>query len=131
MALILQLLILLIIFLPLQLALCTGVISGTSLYSTGGDAGQCDSYLDLIRAPYVLYGVKYIDLVSRPLFLGTAVLEIKGERLRGGGTSVVAVTLEGVVYGIATQSDTLVEIKLGTNPVIGLGFPYVLICFKK
>ena len=30
-----------------------------------------DSYLDLDRAPYVLYGVKYIDLVSlAPLFRG-------------------------------------------------------------
>ena len=27
-----------------------------------------DSYLDLNHAPYVLYGVKYIDLVSLVLF---------------------------------------------------------------
>ena len=29
-----------------------------------GSAEASDSYLDLIRAPYVLYGVKYTGLVS-------------------------------------------------------------------
>jgi hypothetical protein len=32
------------------------------------DSTASDSHLDLGRAPYVLYGVKYIDLVSRAPF---------------------------------------------------------------
>ena len=34
--------------------------------------GISDSHLDLIRAPYILYGVKYIDLVSLAPFRWTA-----------------------------------------------------------
>ena len=43
-----------------------GPVAGSAGLRCGG------SYLDLICAPYVLYGVKYIDLVSLSHFAGTA-----------------------------------------------------------
>ena len=38
------------------------------------------SHLDLIRTPYVLYGVKYIDLVSLALFSGASAASSGGGR---------------------------------------------------
>ena len=61
--------------------LCADAVCGSSHKGVGADQRvlgpidgsaeeACDSHLDLGRASYVLYGVKYIDLVSLVLFLG-------------------------------------------------------------
>ena len=49
------------------------LFTGLAVHRAAGRVKARDSHLDLIRAPYVLYGVKYIDLVSLALFSGKLV----------------------------------------------------------
>ena len=46
--------------------------SGQSITQEPEKNKHCTPLLDLIRAPYVLYGVKHIDLVSLAPFAGPA-----------------------------------------------------------
>ena len=68
-----------------------------------GCAAASDSHLDLGRAPYVLYGVKYIDLVSLALPAGRGA--------QGSGLEDVRVYLAdglvGVVGGAGPVTHTL------------------------
>ena len=84
-------------------------------------SGASDSHLDLIRAPYVLYGVKYIDLVSlAPLkFLILIFIKIQANAILtsgridrpGGAYLIISRTLGaelGASIGVLIVADHLI-----------------------